>query len=63
MLAGTGMQDDLRAMPTAYLRKQNCIADITDDQVAGHRSVHSIKFQRKLVQPQLRDIQEEQMLR
>jgi hypothetical protein len=62
MLTGTGMQDDLRAMPTAYLGKDSCITDITDDQVAEHGNIQSIKFQRKLVQPRLRDIQQEEML-
>jgi hypothetical protein len=51
MLTGTGMEDDLRTMSTAYLGKQSFITDITDDQVTERGNIHSIKFQRKLVQP------------
>ena len=61
-LQAAGMQDDLRTMPTEYLSKQSCIADITDYQVTETPSIHSIEIQRKLVQPRLRDIQQEQML-
>jgi hydroxymethylpyrimidine/phosphomethylpyrimidine kinase len=62
MLTGTGVKDDLRTMPTADLSKQRCITDITDDQVTERGNIHSFKFQRKLVQPRLRDIQQGKML-